>query len=158
MHHCVTDLAPIYEHLCALLGWPVDAAQLTSMREKNAAKLQELDAKLADAEANMGEQEVRDALLARAEHLAALGDKEAATAAFAATEAKTAGVGNKMDLVFSQIRWGGGPIGRRGHGPDLVCGGEYGPDPAGQVEHGLHPVGAWVGSGGGMHGPELVCM
>ena len=53
-----SDLAPIYEHLCALLGWPVDAAQLASMQEKNAAKLAELDAKIKDAEENMGEQEV----------------------------------------------------------------------------------------------------
>ena len=47
---------------------------------------------------------MRDALLARAEHLAQLGDRPEATAAFAATEAKTSGFGNKMDLVFSQIR------------------------------------------------------
>ena len=53
-----SDLAPIYEHLCTLLGWPVDAAQLASMQEKNAAKLAELDAKIKDAEENMGEQEV----------------------------------------------------------------------------------------------------
>jgi 26S proteasome regulatory subunit N7 len=53
----------------------------------------------------MGEQEVRDALLAKAEFLTQLGDKEGATKAFEATEGKTSGVGNKMDLVFSQIRY-----------------------------------------------------
>lgn len=75
------------------------------MREKNDAKLKEFEAKLEDAKTNAGEQEIRDALLGRAEYLAHLGDREAATKAFEATEAKTSGVGNKMDLVFSQIRW-----------------------------------------------------
>jgi 26S proteasome regulatory subunit N7 len=82
----------------------LDTVKAASMREKNAARLKELDDKIADAETNMGEQEVKDALLAKAEHLALLGDREAATKAFEVTEAKTSGVGNKMDLVFSQIR------------------------------------------------------
>ncbi len=60
---------------------------------------------LVHAEVNMGEQEVRDGLLATAEFLAGIGDRVAADAAFEATEAKTAGVGNKMDLCLSQTRW-----------------------------------------------------
>lgn len=53
---------------------------------------------------NLGETEVRDALLAKAEYLASIGDKDAAVAAFTQTEEKTAGGGNKLDLIFSQIR------------------------------------------------------
>eukprot|EP00955_Chlamydomonas_euryale_P053058 355364-Chlamydomonas_euryale.AAC.3 len=67
--------------------------------------MEELESKIKDAEENLGEQEVRDALLAKADYLASVGDKDAATAAFDAAEAKTTGFGNKMDLVFSQIRW-----------------------------------------------------
>ncbi len=110
-HIAIADLAPIYEHVCAQLGWPVDQAKLAAMREKNAEKLKELEEKILDAETNLGEQEVRDGLLAKAEYLTKLGDKEAATKAFDATESKTAGFGNKMDLVFSQIRWARSPCG-----------------------------------------------
>jgi 26S proteasome regulatory subunit N7 len=98
------DLAPIYEHVCTELGLQVDAAKLAGMKERNATKLAELEAKIADARENLGETEVRDALLAKAEFLADIGDREGATKAFEAAEAKTAGSGNKMDLVFSQIR------------------------------------------------------
>lgn len=56
------------------------------------------------AEVNAGEMEVRDALQARADYLCGIGDHAAALEAFAAAEAKTAGVGPKMDLAFSQIR------------------------------------------------------
>lgn len=47
---------------------------------------------------------MRDALLAKAEYLASIGDKDLAVAAFKTTEEKTAGGGNKLDLIFSQIR------------------------------------------------------
>mmetsp|Transcript_24714 Transcript_24714/g.53924 ORF Transcript_24714/g.53924 Transcript_24714/m.53924 type:complete len:389 (+) Transcript_24714:125-1291(+) len=98
------DLAPIYEHISSELKWPLDQAKLAAMREKNTARLKELDDKIKDAEENLGETEVRDALHAKAEYLVQLGDREGAVKAFAATEEKTAGSANKMDLVFSQIR------------------------------------------------------
>lgn len=60
------------------------------------------------AEKNAGEVEVRDALQAKADYLCSIGDHAGALDAYAAAEAKTAGVGPKMDLVFSQIRWGKG--------------------------------------------------
>lgn len=98
------DLAPIYENTCAQLGLPVDAAKLAAMQAKNAERLAELEAKITDAEENLGETEVRDALHAKADYLALIGSREAAVKAYAATEAKTAGSGNKMDLVFSLLR------------------------------------------------------
>ena len=98
------DLAPIYEHVCAQLGWPLDQTRLAGMKEKNQAKLKELDDKIKDAEENLGETEVRDALHAKADYLCQIGDKDAAFKAYQATDEKTAGVGNKVDLVFSQIR------------------------------------------------------
>lgn len=60
------------------------------------------------AEANAGEMEVRDALRAKADFLCGTGDHAAALAAYAAAEAKTAGVGPKMDLCFALIRCVGG--------------------------------------------------
>lgn len=57
-----------------------------------------------DAEENLGETEVRDAMHAKATFLGKVGDREAAAAAFKETEDKTASGGSKADMVFSQIR------------------------------------------------------
>ncbi len=97
-------MAPFYQLLCTELGIPMDTAKVAEMQTAIAAKLAELDEKVKDAEENLGETEVRDGMLAKAEFLASIGDKPAAVAAFDAVEKKTAGSGNKVDLVFSQIR------------------------------------------------------
>ncbi|KAL4427712.1 hypothetical protein ABPG75_001801 [Micractinium tetrahymenae] len=98
------EMAPIYEEVCVEVGHSSNAAALEEMRQHNAQRLAELEDKIADAEKNAGEVEVRDALQAKADHLCSIGDHAAALAAYAAAEAKTAGVGPKMDLAFSQIR------------------------------------------------------
>jgi 26S proteasome regulatory subunit N7 len=98
------DLSACYENICSELGISIDEPKLSAMKEKNAEKLKELEAKHKDAEDNLGETEVRDALLAKADYLAKIGDKQAAVAAYKETEEKTTGSGNKVDLVFSQIR------------------------------------------------------
>jgi 26S proteasome regulatory subunit N7 len=97
-------LAPLYEHVCSELGLPKDEAKLAEMRSANTQRLAELEAKLKDAEENLGETEVRDALHARAEYLGSIGDREGATKAYTETEEKTASGGAKADIVFSQIR------------------------------------------------------
>lgn len=53
---------------------------------------------------NAGEVEVRDALIAKANYYLDIGDSEASVAALAAAEAKTAGAGQKLDLVFAGLR------------------------------------------------------
>lgn len=98
------DLAPLYQHICTELGWEVDAAQLEGMKARNAQKLQELDEKIKDAEENLGETEVRDAVQAKADYFSQIGDREAAAKAYQETETKTASVATKTDLVFNQIR------------------------------------------------------
>jgi 26S proteasome regulatory subunit N7 len=97
-------MAPVYEPLCQELGWELDTAQLERMRGANAARLADLDAAAKDAEENAGEVEVRDAVHAKADYLADIGDRDAAAAAFAAAEAKTAGAGQRMELAFSLVR------------------------------------------------------
>jgi 26S proteasome regulatory subunit N7 len=59
---------------------------------------------LQDAEENLGETEVRDALHAKAAFLGSIGDREAAAAAYKDTEDKTASGASKADMVFAQIR------------------------------------------------------
>lgn len=99
-----TALTPLYEHLCADLGLPKDEAKASAMRAANEQSLRELDAALRDAEENLGETEVRDALTARAAYLGRIGDRAAAAEAYAAAEAKTAGGGARADLLFAQAR------------------------------------------------------
>jgi hypothetical protein len=99
------DLAPLYEHLCKELEWQIDAAQLEGMKARNTEKLKELDEKIKDAEENLGETEVRDAVQAKADYYAQIGDRDAAAKAYQDTESKTASVATKTDLVFNQIRW-----------------------------------------------------
>lgn len=98
------DQAPLYQYLCSELGWPVDSGKLAELQAANAAKLAELEEKLKDAEENLGETDVRDVLLAKAEYLGAIGDREAAVQAYDVVEKKTASGGSKVDLLFNQIR------------------------------------------------------
>lgn len=67
------DLAPLYQQLCAEFGWSEDAERLQAMQSKNEAQLKELEDKITDADENLGDVEVRDAFLARADHLCRLG-------------------------------------------------------------------------------------
>ena len=68
-------MAPFYELICEEQGWPVDSTLLDSMKKENEETLKKLDDRLKDAEENLGETEISDTLLARAEHFAKIGDK-----------------------------------------------------------------------------------
>ena len=48
--------------------------------------------RIKDAEDNLGDSEVREAMLAKAEHFAEVGDREAALKAFEECEAKTVAI------------------------------------------------------------------
>ncbi|KAK2151699.1 hypothetical protein LSH36_354g02018 [Paralvinella palmiformis] len=100
------DMAPYYELVCADLGWPIDQAVLEKMKDANLAKLKELDTAVEDAEQNLGETEVRDFMLKKAEYLSKIGDKEATLTQFRKTGEKTVTLGFRLDMVFHQIRLG----------------------------------------------------
>lgn len=93
-----------YQETCMELGWEVDRSQVDRMRSVNASKLEELEAKIKDAEENLGEMEVRDALVAKANFLADIGDQGRALEAYDVAEGKTAGSGPKLDLSFARMR------------------------------------------------------
>ncbi|EDO30816.1 predicted protein [Nematostella vectensis] len=100
------DMAPFYEELCAEFKWPVDKPLLEKMKQKNTEKLEELDKTLKDAEENLGETEIRDALFARGEYLCSIGDKEGAITAFRKSYDKAVALGYKLDILFYRIRIG----------------------------------------------------
>ena len=65
-----------------------------------------MDEKIEDAEKNLGETEIRETNLAKAEYLSSIGDKEASLNQFRKTYEKTATLGHKLDIVFHLIRIG----------------------------------------------------
>ncbi|RWS13486.1 26S proteasome non-ATPase regulatory subunit 6-like protein [Dinothrombium tinctorium] len=100
------NMAPFYESVCETLKWKVDKNLLSQMKANNEAKLKELNANIEDAEKNLGEMEVREANLAKAEYLSLIGDKNEALLALRKTYDKTVSLGHRLDLVFHMIRIG----------------------------------------------------
>ena len=68
-------MAPYYEALCKSLEWQMDVDLLNKMKKANEDELKRLDEELEDAEKNLGESEIRDAMMAKAEYLCRIGDK-----------------------------------------------------------------------------------
>lgn len=99
-------MAPFYEELCKDLKWKCDENLLKKMKAANEAELKKLDASIEDAEKNLGETEVREFMLKKAEYLCKIGDKEASLTQFRKTQEKTVTLGYRLDLVFHLIRMG----------------------------------------------------
>jgi len=70
-----SDMAPYYEALCKSLEWQIDTDLLNKMKKANEEELKRLDNELEDAEKILGESEIRDAMMAKAEYLCRIGDK-----------------------------------------------------------------------------------
>jgi 26S proteasome regulatory subunit N7 len=100
------DMAGLYQSSAQELGWEIDQGVLDGMNGRIAEELKKLDEKITDAEENLGESEVREALLAKALYYIRVGDKEKSLEQLKVTEAKTVAVGQKMDLVFHTLRLG----------------------------------------------------
>jgi len=100
------SMAPFYRRVCESLKWPIDEAKLKTMEEENKKKLLELDEKIKDAEENLGETEIRDAYLDKAEFTVTIGDKENSLTNLRQSFEKTTTLGHKLDNIFLQIRLG----------------------------------------------------
>lgn len=98
------NMSKVYEFFCTSVGWPLDQAALDDMRKENTKKMTELDDKITEVEKNMGDEEVRDAMLAKADYLANIGDKELAWEAYEAVQAKTPSVNHKLTIAFCKMR------------------------------------------------------
>jgi 26S proteasome regulatory subunit N7 len=99
-------MTPFYIDICTELGWAPDPSLIAQFSAANETQLKELDAKIEDAEKNLGESEVREALLAKAEHFVRIGDRDNAVTAYRITSEKTVAIGQRLDVVFAQIRLG----------------------------------------------------
>jgi 26S proteasome regulatory subunit N7 len=98
------SLSGVYEHFCSQLGWTADEGALAKMKEANEAKMKELEDKIAGCEKNDGDEEVRDAMLDRADHLCNIGDKAAAWKAYDAVEKKSPSPNTKLTIAFCKVR------------------------------------------------------
>uniref|UniRef100_F7GY87 26S proteasome non-ATPase regulatory subunit 6 n=1 Tax=Callithrix jacchus TaxID=9483 RepID=F7GY87_CALJA len=105
-HPMPSYMAPYYEALCKSLDWQIDMDLLNKMKKANEDELKRLDEELEDAEKNLGESEIRDAMMAKAEYLCRIGDKEGALTAFRKTYDKTVALGHRLDIVFYLLRIG----------------------------------------------------
>lgn len=105
-HLNCTGMAPFYKSTCEKLGWALDQAFLSNMEVANAEELAKLTAMLEEAETNQGETEVREALLARANFHARIGENAVAIAAYDETFLKTVAMGLRLDILLSKIRVG----------------------------------------------------
>jgi 26S proteasome regulatory subunit N7 len=56
-----------------MLGWTADDTRMSAMKTANEAQLSKLEASIKDAEENLGDIEVRDAFLAKADYLYKIG-------------------------------------------------------------------------------------
>ena len=99
-------MAPFYSTLCSELGRPLDSDLLSKMEAENKKELERLEETIEDAEKNFGETEQRDALLAKAEYLCKIGDKEKAVSTYRTAFEKSVGLSYRMDISFFLIRLG----------------------------------------------------
>jgi len=100
------NMVPFYQSCVEDLKWPEDRLLIEKMKTANDEKLKQLDAAIKDAQDNLGESEVRDALQHKADFFARIGDKTSAVKQYQLTEEKTVGAGQKLDITLTQIRLG----------------------------------------------------
>lgn len=99
-------MGPFYEEICLDLQWTVDEELLRELKEENRKRLDELEVGIEDAEKNLGEMEIRETNLAKAEYLSLIGDREGALSALRKTYEKTVSLGQRLDILFHIIRIG----------------------------------------------------
>lgn len=71
----IRDMAPFYEECCRDLGWQLDTGMLERMKKENEEELRKMNEAIEEAETSMGETEIREANLKKAEYLSRIGDK-----------------------------------------------------------------------------------
>jgi len=100
-------MLPYYEkYLCPSPLGPADEALCAKLKAQNEEELKKIEEKIEDAKENLGDIEVRDGLLAKADFFNRIGDKDKALEAYKVAFEKTVGVGGKLDNILTCIRIG----------------------------------------------------
>merc|ERR1712228_746402 len=74
------------------------------LKKANEEELEKIEEKIKDAKENLGDIEVRDALLQKADFYNRIGDKDNAIEGYKVAFEKTVGVGGKLDNILTVIR------------------------------------------------------
>jgi len=101
-----TFMVEFYDSVCAEMKWAKDAAMVADLAKVASEKMAEFEKKISEAELQEGENELREAHLAKAEFLYHTGAKESTIAQLEKTMEKTIGLGQKLDIVFTKLRVG----------------------------------------------------
>ncbi|CAD7946064.1 unnamed protein product [Amoebophrya sp. A25] len=97
-------MVSFYVEFCAEANVTRDEKLVKEMEKEKDEKLTTFAATLKDAEENLGDVEVKNALLAKAEFLNKIGDMTAALEAYSKAFEKTVGIGGRMDNILSSLR------------------------------------------------------
>lgn len=100
------NMAPYLRFVGDNFGWTLNEAKLKEMDDINAKKLAELDARIKDAQENLGDVEVREGLLAKCDYFARIGDVQECLKFNMECSGKTLAAGPKLDLCFQRILLG----------------------------------------------------
>jgi len=100
------SMLPFYLHLCEVLKWNVDQVFVDKLAAENHTQFKEIEEKIADAQVNLGESEIFESLVKKAQFYCKIGDKENSITAFQTAFEKAVGSGHKLDIVFTIIRVG----------------------------------------------------
>ena len=98
------SMGPLYKKLSEDLKWDLDQNLLNEMEAENEKKIKEFDDAFNDAVENLGENEVLDAALAKANYLSSIGDKERMFEAYEVVKEKSFSRGQKIDSSFQIMR------------------------------------------------------
>jgi len=99
-------MAPYYRVLCQTHGWPVDEALIKIMQVENDKDEAACDARLKDAEDNLGDMEVLEAMFAKATHFSRIGDLSRAREVFSAVREKAPSINQKIQIALHLVRLG----------------------------------------------------
>jgi 26S proteasome regulatory subunit N7 len=69
------SMSKYYQHVASVLNFTPDEKLVSEMAAKNETELKDIEEKIADAKENLGDTEVRDFLLQKAEFFSRIGDK-----------------------------------------------------------------------------------
>ncbi|EME31041.1 26S proteasome regulatory subunit N7 [Galdieria sulphuraria] len=81
-------------------------AETDALKTSKSEELSAIEEKLRDAEQNLGESEVQEALVSRADFFARIGSFQDAMDAYEKAESHAVGVGSKLDILFCILRLG----------------------------------------------------
>jgi 26S proteasome regulatory subunit N7 len=95
-------MSVFYNHVCSKLGWPVDAALLKRLEDANSKKLAAVDAEIADAKENYGDEELYDKVRGKARYFAQIGDSGRAQDAYKELGDAKISIGQKVDMAMEQ--------------------------------------------------------